>query len=99
MKILLVCSAGMSTSLLVTNMRKFAEPDDVIEAKPVSELEDAIESFDVILLGPQIRFRLAEVKSKADPLGKPVGVVDMRVYGTMDGRSAMAQARELLPTS
>jgi PTS system cellobiose-specific IIB component len=68
----------------------------VIEAKPVSELADSIDSFDVILLGPQIRFRLAEVKKKADPLGKPVGVIEMRAYGTMDGQSAITQARQLL---
>ena len=30
MKILLACSAGMSTSLLVTNMKKVADPADVI---------------------------------------------------------------------
>jgi cellobiose-specific phosphotransferase system component IIB len=28
--------------------------------------------------------------------GKPAGVIDMRVYGTMDGAAALAQAQSLI---
>ena len=55
MKILLACSAGMSTSLLVTNMKKVADPADVIEAHPVRTVPDIIDNWDVLLLGPQVR--------------------------------------------
>ncbi|MDR0626092.1 MAG: PTS sugar transporter subunit IIB [Bifidobacteriaceae bacterium] len=96
MNVLLVCMAGISTSLLVNNMRKFAAPEDKIEARPVADLDEVIRDYDTILLGPQIRFRLAEVESRALPLGKPVGVLDMRLYGTMDGKAAMDYARSLL---
>lgn len=96
MKVLLVCAAGMSTSLLTQKMIANGEPGDVVEALPVSELADNVDRFDVVLLGPQIKFRLKEVEGIAKPKGKPVGVVDMRVYGMMDGKTAMAQARSLL---
>lgn len=96
MNVLLVCQAGMSTSLLVTNMRKVAEPGDTIEAVSFGELAEHLSGFDVVLLGPQIRFRLADVTAAAAPQGKPVGVIDMRAYGMMDGAVAMAQARSLL---
>ena len=42
MKILLACSAGMSTSLLVNNMKKFADASDVIEARPVRTVPDIL---------------------------------------------------------
>ncbi|MGN8245189.1 PTS sugar transporter subunit IIB [Cellulomonas soli] len=96
MNVLLACAAGMSTSLLVANMRKFAAPGDTIEAVSFSEVAERLGEFDVVLLGPQIRFRLAEAQQLAGAQGKPAGVIDMRVYGTMDGASALAQATSLL---
>lgn len=96
MKVLLICAAGMSTSLLTTSMKKNAEPGDVIDAQPVSELDRLVADYDVILLGPQISYKLPDVEKVAKPLGKPAAVIDMRAYGTMDGKAAMAQARALL---
>lgn len=96
MKVLLACAAGMSTSLLMNSMRKAADDGDIIDAVPYSELDDVVDGYDVILLGPQIRFRLSEAKGKLTPLGKPVDVIDMRAYGTMDGPKVVAQARSLL---
>ncbi|MEZ5085857.1 MAG: PTS sugar transporter subunit IIB [Tessaracoccus sp.] len=96
MKVLLVCSAGMSTSLLTNNMKNFADAGDVVKAEPISELERVIDDYDVVLLGPQIRFREKDVKKLADPKGIPSGVIDMRAYGVMDGKAAMEQARKLL---
>lgn len=96
MKVLLVCAAGMSTSLLTTKMRQAGAPGDVVEAVPVSELAANVDNYDVVLLGPQIRFQEAQVKKIAEPKGKKVGVIDMRAYGMMDGKAAMNQARALL---
>ena len=96
MKVLLVCAAGMSTSLLTNNMKKNADPDDVVDAVPVGELESVIDKYDVILLGPQIRFKEKYVKKLAEPKGIPSGVIDMRAYGMMDGKAAMDQARKLV---
>lgn len=96
MKVLLVCAAGMSTSLLTNNMKKNAAADDVVDALPISELNANIDKYDVVLLGPQIRFKEKDVKALADPKGIPCGVIDMRAYGMMDGKAAMEQARKLL---
>lgn len=96
MKVLLVCAAGMSTSLLVTNMMKNAQPGDNVEAVPISELLQNVDRFDVVLLGPQIRFKLKEVEEVCKSRNIPVGVVDMRAYGMMNGKAAMDQARGLL---
>ena len=58
-QILLVCSAGMSTSLLVTKMEgaaKDAGYDAKIFALPFSDAPRVLEDVDVILLGPQVIF-------------------------------------------
>ena len=66
MKILLACSAGMSTSLLVNNMKKFADASDVIEARPVRTVPDILDDWDVLLLGPQVRYLEKEDKTALD---------------------------------
>lgn len=90
-KILLVCSAGMSTSLLVTKMKEAAkdmQEEVEIEALPVSECSTKINEVDIVLLGPQVRFQKPVVEKLAN--GRiPVDVIDMRAYGIMDGKSIL----------
>lgn len=62
---LLMCAAGMSTSLLVNRMKEAAETKEIefqIEAHPVGQIEKYGEAADVILLGPQVRYELKNVK-------------------------------------
>ena len=93
-KILLVCSAGMSTSLLVTKMREAAEAkgEEVqIDALPVAECSTVIDSVDIVLLGPQVRFQKPTVEKLVN--GRiPVEVMDMRLYGTMNGQAILEDA-------
>lgn len=90
-KILLVCSAGMSTSLLVNKMNVAAKEIGVeveIEALPVSECSTKINEVDIVLLGPQVRFQKPVVEKLAG--GRiPVEVIDMRLYGIMDGKTIL----------
>ena len=97
-KILLVCSAGMSTSLLVNKMNNAAKEfgEEVsIEALPVSECSSKIDEVDIVLLGPQVRFQKPVVEKLAN--GRiPVEVIDMRFYGTMNGKGVLESALELI---
>ena len=72
--IMLVCSAGMSTSLLVTKMQKAAEEKGMeadIFAVSASDADNNLESknVDVMLLGPQVRFMKAQFEQKLAPKG------------------------------
>lgn len=96
--ILLVCSAGMSTSLLVTKMRQAAAEQGVateINAIAEAELHTHLSQANVVLLGPQVRFLLGKVREAASPLGIPVEVINSVAYGTMDGKSVLAEACRL----
>lgn len=98
MKILLVCSAGMSTSMLVNKMRKSAEERNItaqIDAVPESDLKNNLEGLDVILIGPQVRYLEKKIREQADPLGIKVDVINQMAYGMMQGDKVLDQAIEL----
>lgn len=96
-KVLLVCSAGMSTSLMVTKMKDSAKAKGIeaeIWAVSESEAIDNLQNADVLLLGPQVRFLESKMKGLAGD--KPVAVIDMQAYGTMNGEKVLEQALNLL---
>ena len=96
-KIILLCAAGMSTSMLVKKMQEAAAADSYdceIAAFPTSEAKDKAADADVILLGPQVRFAKGKVQ-EACP-GIPVEPIDMKLYGRMDGKGVLAAAKKLI---
>lgn len=96
-KILLVCSAGMSTSLLVNKMKKVAEEKEIaclIEAHGFSDVKRYNGVYDVCLVGPQIKYAHAQIAS--DLPSMPVEVIDMRIYGMADGEKALQLAIDLI---
>ena len=96
MNILLVCAAGMSTSLLVNRMNEAAAAKGIginIEAHPVGSIDQFGGAADVILLGPQVRYELKNVKKMF--LDKPVEIINMQDYGTMNGAKVLDTALKL----
>ena len=97
--ILLVCSAGMSTSLLVTKMEEAAKNrglDCTIKAVAEAEVKNNMDNIDVLLIGPQVRFLLSKFKDILGPKGVPVEVINMVDYGTMNGEKVLNKACELM---
>lgn len=95
-KIALLCAAGMSTSVLVQKMRDAAAEASFeceIGAYPVASAEEVGETADCLLLGPQVRYELDNVRAK---VSCPVDVIDMFSYGTMDGKKVIEFARRLM---
>lgn len=94
-KIYLFCSAGMSTSLLVSKMREAAKQmnyDAEIIAYAVSEIDRFGPQADIILLGPQVRFKLKAVEAKFP--NKPVLLMDVMDYGRLNGENVMKTVRK-----
>lgn len=97
-KVLLACSAGMSTSLLVTKMEAYAKEANIeaqIWAIPEANLATEITNCDVVLLGPQVRFMLNKAEEIAKPHNVPVEVINMMHYGTCNGKAVLDRAIEL----
>ncbi|RLM06437.1 PTS sugar transporter subunit IIB [Gibbsiella quercinecans] len=98
--ILLMCSAGMSTSIMVKKMTEAAaeiNAEVAIKAIPEQQLNDHLAGTDIILLGPQVRFLLDKVQSAAKDI--PVRVIDTMDYGTMNGEKILRQALAILGES
>lgn len=96
--IMLACAQGMSTSFLVERMRKAAEMLHVegkIWAVGSGQIQDNSKDADIILLGPQIRFRKAEIEKQINH-SCPVETIDMLDYGTMNGESVLKMALRIL---
>lgn len=95
--IVLFCSAGMSTSLLVNKMCTAASEANYecrINAYAVASSKEKGKDADIILLAPQIRFSRAKIEREFP--GKPILSIDMQSYGTMNGAEVIAQVRKTL---
>ncbi|WP_440894705.1 PTS sugar transporter subunit IIB [Amphibacillus sp. Q70] len=99
MKITLLCALGMSTSLLVERMKKVAENREIeatIEAYSADEIDKQLKDSDVILLGPQIRYKKNQLFKKAKNAGVPIDIIDMKAYGATDGKKVLDQALDII---
>lgn len=96
-KIVLICVAGMSTSLLVSRMQAAAAEDNYvcdIHAYPIADAPVYIPDADIVLLGPQVRYMLG--KFRGEYPGKRIESIDMRMYGMIDGKGVLDFARKML---
>ncbi|MGM9985931.1 MAG: PTS sugar transporter subunit IIB [Bacillaceae bacterium] len=97
--ILLACSSGMSTSLLVAKMEKHAASigEEVkIWAVGQDQAKKEMATADVVLIGPQMSFLKGELQKEANQYGIKVDVIDMMAYGMADGKKAYEQALRLI---
>lgn len=96
-KIFLMCSGGMSTSLLMAKMREAAKAEGYdcdIEAFDMTAAAKVRDNPpDVLLLAPQARFLLKEME-KTMPC--PVKLIDMAAYGSMNGKRLLDFAKKAL---
>lgn len=98
-KILLACSSGMSTSLLVTKMEEYAHSigdEAKIWAVGQDQAKKEMAVANVVLIGPQMSFLKGELQKEAEQYGIRVDVIDMMAYGMADGKKAYEQALSLI---
>ncbi len=81
MKILLACSAGMSTSLLERTLNDYMKEKGIsgmAEAHDSGKAKQIFEEFDIVLLGPQVKFMLKDFQKLVG--NKPVAVIPPADY-------------------
>ena len=79
-KILLLCDAGMSTSLMVKKMKEAAVKKGVeveINALSIAKFQENLGNYDVFLLGPQVKYKKAELAAVAETVGKKVEIINI----------------------
>ena len=98
-KIMICCSAGMSTSLLVKKMVEEAEKrglDVDIKAFGGAEFEQQVGHYEVVLLGPQVKYMQKDLQHKANAYGIRVEPIYMMDYGMQKGAAVLDFALSLI---
>lgn len=91
--ILLVCSSGMSTNMLVQKMVKSAKLmnfDVNIWSVGDINVEENIDKADIILLGPQVRYLFDKIKKIAGE-NKTVLLIGLEDYSSMNGKNILSK--------
>lgn len=94
-RIMLLCSGGMSTSLLAERMLTAAKNLGIncrIWSGAEIECRRYLDDVDVILLGPQVRYLRARVEKAVGARPVRVAVIEPAIYGRMDGGAVLQLA-------
>lgn len=82
----LICNLGMSTSMLVDKMIKYAKDNGYeadIDAMPFDKIGARIDRTDIILLGPQVRHLLKKLQSEYGSKVPVIQVMNMSNYALL----------------
>lgn len=96
--IMLACAGGFSTSLIVKHIQAAAAKEKLdykVFATAAVNAEEELESEhpSVLMLGPQVRYVLPDLKKQLDI---PVQVINMQDYGLMNGAHILHDAMKLM---
>ena len=97
-RILLICSAGMSTSLLVNKIIQAGKKIQInVECEAVStdRGKEIANNWDVVMIGPQVRYLLPYFKDNVDT---PTAVIEPMHYALAKGEPVLKAALELAKT-
>ena len=93
MNIVMLCNLGMSTGMMVKKLEQEAAKRNLeatVHAYPMVELDGT----DAILLGPQIRFALDDIKKQAGSI--PVMAIAPQDFGTMNAAKVLDELMKLM---
>lgn len=96
-KITLVCSAGMSTSLLVKAMKQFDVDNEYqIVCCDVICCQSAIIDSDILLLAPHISYLKEQYEKKCQENHIPLMIIDTHDYAKLNGKEILKKAEDIL---
>ncbi|MGG7178319.1 PTS sugar transporter subunit IIB [Clostridium paraputrificum] len=97
MKILILCATGASSNIVVESVKMAVGSRDInISAEGIEEFLESSRDCDLILLGPQIRYKLENVKKVLKDKNIPVGIIDSMDYGLCRGEEILNKAIEII---
>ena len=101
--VLLVCAAGMSSSLLENKTREAAKmAGHSLTIHAVSSGEIAIYDFaahpvELVLIAPQVRYKKRSISERAAPFGIIVQDIEPTTFGMVDGDKLFQQIQQAIP--
>ncbi|EJS07692.1 PTS sugar transporter subunit IIB [Bacillus cereus] len=100
MKVLFVCSGGMSSAIVVNALKKEAEKKGMnmeVHAIGTSEVEEEVKNgWDVVMVAPQVRHRFDAVKKLTEQESIPCGIIPPQAYTPLGGPALLKTVNELI---
>lgn len=100
MKVLFVCSAGMSSAIAVNALKKEAEKAGMeidVKAVGTQEFEQEVkEGYDCAMVAPQIRHRFKILNEFAQLANVPCELIQPQAYSPLGGPKLLQQVKELI---
>lgn len=101
MKVLLVCSAGMSSAIAAKSLQEAAEAEGIemaVHEASTQQVEDMVKKdYKLVLVAPQIRHRFDTLEPYADKAGVPILLISPRGYSSIGGKFLLKQIKEEAP--
>lgn len=98
-QVLLVCGTGASSGFMASNARTAAKElgvDLTFIARSDSLVEDYIEDSVLLMVGPHLAYMIDELKEITDDYNVPIAVIEEDIYGQLDGKGLVEQAKAVL---
>jgi PTS system cellobiose-specific IIB component len=96
--ITLLCSLGLSTSILIDKMIQDGKEIGLeldVDALPYDRLSDRINTTDILLLGPQVRYLLKKFEGEYGNKIPVIAVMNMSDYGLQNTKKILNDAMAL----
>lgn len=93
-KVILICNAGMSTAMMAKRINENADGYCFVEAYGESEYREHLENCDIILVGPQIRHMIPNIKKNVGE-DIPVDFIEPVDYGMMRADAVIAKIKRI----
>ncbi|RAL26449.1 PTS sugar transporter subunit IIB [Thermoflavimicrobium daqui] len=97
MKVLMVCSGGMSSAIVVKSVQQEAAKQGFsleIKAVGTNEFEHELPHYDLGLVAPQVKHRLSFFQEIGKKLGKPIELIPPMGYTPLGGPKLIKLIRD-----
>ena len=100
MKVLFVCSGGMSSAIVVNALKNEGNKNglemEVLAVGTQEFVEEVKNGWDVAMIAPQVRHRATTLQATATEANVPCDVIPPTAYTPMGGPALLKKAKELL---
>ncbi|WP_010306247.1 PTS sugar transporter subunit IIB [Kurthia senegalensis] len=100
MKVLFVCSGGMSSAIIVNTLKKEAQKNGMemeVLAVGTSEFPAEVQNgWDIAMVAPQVRHRFNLFKESADEANVPIAQIPPTAYSPLGGPALLKVIQETI---
>ncbi|MFC6295287.1 PTS sugar transporter subunit IIB [Lactiplantibacillus daoliensis] len=96
--ILLICGSGASSGFMAAAIRKAAKKAGIevsVKASSESQLDDRIDTTDILLIGPHLSYMVDDLKKEVGDRSIKIAVIPQAIYGSLNGPKALELIQQM----